>query len=271
MALGLRDQLFAELGVPLPTPRVRVRGGLEARQVLLSVHEVPAQLLALPSDLTDATAVEYVRDQTLALLRARAADFIGLAEVQRLLDELEQFAPATVRNVVPRPVSLVVLADVLRRLVEERVSIRDLRAVLEALSTVASTEKDPLNLAEHVRGHLRRAITFQLTGGARELCVVMLDASIEDTVRRAITRTPAGSFLALPPQASRDVRASVRRALDSAAEVPADGAPRAILTQPDIRRFVRKVLEVEHPDVWVVSFAELLPEVAFKPIARAVP
>ncbi len=44
-----------------------------------------------------------------------------------------------------------------------------------------------------------------------------------------------------------------------------------VLTQPDIRRFVRKLLEPEIPDAWVVSFAELLPEVTLKPVARAVP
>ena len=49
------------------------------------------------------------------------------------------------------------------------------------------------------------------------------------------------------------------------------GQPAVILTQPDIRRFVRKLIEPEMPDVWVVSFAELLPEVALKPVARAVP
>src|SRR5208282_3570012 len=105
----------------------------------------------------------------LDLLRARAADFLGLAEVQRLLDELEQFAPATVRNVVPKPVSLVLLTEVLRRLLEERVSVRDLRTILEALSTIAVTEKDPLSLAEYVRGQLRRAITFRLTAGQGRL------------------------------------------------------------------------------------------------------
>ena len=78
-----------------------------------------------------------------------------MAEVQRLLDELEPFAPATVRNVVPKPVSLVLLTDVMRRLVEEGVSVRDLRGVLEALSGVAATEKDPLNLAEYVRSQAR--------------------------------------------------------------------------------------------------------------------
>jgi type III secretion protein V len=243
--------------------------------VLLSVHEVPAQLVVVPGGALDEQAVERVRGEVVALLRARAADFLGLAEVQRLLDELEQFAPATVRNVVPRPVSLATLADVLRRLLEERVSIRDLRAVLEALAGVAAAEKDPLALAEHVRSQMRRAITFRLTGGAGEVGVVLLDPVVEDTVRRAITKTPAGAFLALPPQASRDVRASVRRALEPlvAAAAATGGGAQApcILTQPDVRRFVRKIIEVDWPDVWVVTFGELLPEVTIKPVGRAVP
>jgi type III secretion protein V len=204
----------------------------------------------------------------LALLRTRAADFLGLAETQRLLDELEQFAPATVRNVVPKPVSLTLLTDILRRLLEERVSIRDLRGILEALSTVAATEKDALNLTEYVRGTLRRLITFRLTRGAGQLEVVLLDAVIEDTIRRAITRTAAGAFLTLAPQAQRDVIGAIRRAVDGApARDP--GAPLVILTQPDVRRFVRKLLESELADVQVVSFAELLPEVSLRPIARA--
>ncbi len=268
MAIGLRELLFAELGVPLPAPRVHVRPGLGARIVLLSLQEVPARVLQVPAELEGEALTAWVRDAALGLLRERAADFLGLAEVQRLLDELEQFAPATVRNVVPKPVGLVLLTEVLRRLVEERVSVRDLRAILEALSTLAATEKDALSLTEYVRGQLRRAITFRLTAGQSRLDVVVLDPLIEDTVRRAITRTPAGAFLTLPPQAARDVITSIRRAL---ASVPVgEHAQRpVVLTQPDIRRFVRKLLEPELPDVWVASFAELLPEIALKPVARA--
>ncbi|HSY23261.1 MAG TPA: flagellar biosynthesis protein FlhA [Polyangiaceae bacterium] len=267
-ALDLRMRLFAELGVPLPAPRVRVRQEIEPRSAVLSVHEVPTAAFALPEGIADDERVPWLADRALAVLRTRAADFLGLAEVQRLLDELEQYAPATVRNVVPKPVTLVLLADVLRRLVEERISVRDLRGVLEALSAVATAERDPLNLAEYVRSQMRRAITFRLTAGTPALDVVLLDSLLEDTVRRAITRTPAGAFLTLPPQAARDVLTSVRRAVLEAA---ATERPAVILTQPDIRRFVRKLIEVEMPAVTVVSFAELLPEVSLKPVARAVP
>ncbi|MDB5214740.1 MAG: Flagellar biosynthesis protein FlhA, partial [Myxococcaceae bacterium] len=275
-ALGLRDRLFADLGVPLPPPRVRAAAGLPARHAVVSLFEVPARVVPVPEGTDDTQAVAMITEVAAELLRARAADFLGLAETQRLLDELEQFAPATVRNVVPKPVSLTLLTDILRRLVEERVSIRDLRAILEALAGVATTEKDPLNLTELVRAQLRRALTFRLTRGANQLGVVLIDPTIEDTVRRAVTRTPAGAFLTLAPAAARDVVASLRRAVTEASAHAGGpggsgtaGMPPVFLTQPDIRRFVRKLVESDLPDAVVVSFAELLPEVTLRPLARA--
>jgi type III secretion protein V len=261
----LRDALFGELGVPLPPPRFRVDAGLPLHHARVALFEVPGPELHVPPHEADPAAL--LAEHALASLRARASDFLGIAETQRLLDELEQLAPAIVRNVVPKPVPLPVLADVLRRLVEERVAVRDLGAILEALATFGATEKDPLVLTEHVRTQLRRPITFRLTGGTGDLGVYLLDPIIEDTIRRAITRTPSGAFLTLPPASARDVVAAIVRAFGEAA--PRDGAPRVVLTQPDIRRFVRKLLDTELRDAEVVSFAELLPEVNLRPLARA--
>jgi type III secretion protein V len=272
--VGIREELFDDTGVVLPMPRVRVQPKLPARHAVLSIYEVPAKVVSLPDDVIDAKVPTYLADAVRALLRTRAADFLGLAEVQRMLDELEQVAPATVRNVVPKPVSLTLLVDVLRRLAEEGVSIRDLRAILEALATMAATEKDPLTLTELVRSQLRRFITFRLTRGAGSLGVYLLDPVIEDTIRRSITRTPNGAFLTLAPAASRDVIASVRRALEEPlppGERRDTAAPRVVLTQPDIRRFVRKLLDADFPDLVVVSFAELLPEISLHPHGRAHP
>jgi type III secretion protein V len=261
---ALRELMFRELGVPLPRGRLVENRELPERTVLLSLFEIPARLISVPAEITDAQVPAFLIGASMPLLRQRAADFLGIAETQTLLDQLEQVAPATVRQVVPKPVSVPLLTDVLRRLLEERVSVRDLRGILEALSAVATSEKDPLNLAEFVRTQLRRAITHGLTRGARELPVLIVDAPIEETIRGAIQRTPAGSFLALSPAAGRDVVQAVRRALES---VPPE-TPAVLLTQPDIRRFVRKLLEVDLPDLVVVSYAELLPEVSLRPAAR---
>ena len=71
--------------------------------------------------------------------------------------------------------------------------------------------------------------------------------------------------MTLAPAAARDIVSAVRRALPS----ERGESPLVVLTQPDIRRFVRKLLELDLRDVRVVSYAELLPEVAIRPVAKA--
>jgi type III secretion protein V len=264
----IRERIFADLGVSLPPCRVRTGPTLPERHAVISLFEVPARVMTIAPETAGDAAVAQIEAASVALLLARASDFVGIAETQALLDQLEQIAPALVRQTIPKPLGLPLLTDVLRRLVEERVSIRDMRAILEALSVVANTEKDPLNLTEFVRGQLRRATSYRLTSGRPELSVYLLDPAIEETVRHAITRTAAGSFLTLAPAAGRDIVAAVRRALASPG--PPSGASAAvILTQPDIRRFVRKLVEVDLPEVTVVSFAELLPEISLRPLGKA--
>src|SRR6185503_14457403 len=135
-ATALREIVFRDLGVPLPPARVMVRPELPPRHVVLSLSELPARVLELPGDVSDQKVAEVVVGHALVTLRERAVDFLGISETQALLDQLEQLAPATVRQVVPKPIAVTQLADVLRRLVEERLSVRDLKGILEALALV---------------------------------------------------------------------------------------------------------------------------------------
>ncbi len=263
----VRERLFAELGAPLPPAAVRVSDQLPSRRVVLSVFEVPFRVVDVREEDDAEERLASVERFMTAALRERASDFVGIAETQMLLDQLEQVAPPLPRQVVPKPISLALLADILRRLVEEGVSIRDLRGILEALATAPPTDKDPLSLAEFVRSHLRRATTFQLTGGLPSLAVYLLDPEVEETVRGAVQRTPSGSFLALSPKAARDILTSIRQVVAGAP--PPAGHPAVLLTQPDVRRFVRKLVEAEFPEMRVVSYAELMPEISLRPLGRA--
>jgi len=271
-AAAARELVFRQLGVPLSQAPLLSSHELPPRHVVLSLQELPALVIAIPSEVADTDVAEFVLSKILPVLSARAHDFLGLTEVQQLLDQLEQHAPASVRQVVPKPVSLVTLTEVLKRLVEEGIGVRDLKLVLEALAQVGSTERDPLNLTEFVRSQMRRAITHKLTGGQPELEVCLLDPQIEDTIRGAVSRTAAGSFLTLAPAAGRDIVDAVKRALGRArpgALGPAPLGPMVLLTQPDIRRFVRKLVETDLPLVNVVSYADLLPELNLRPLATA--
>ncbi len=261
---AVRELVFRDLGVPLPACVTQINPDLPARHAVLSLYEVPTQVFALTGQ-ADNDVAQHVMDRVLPTMRSRAADFIGIAETQVLLDRLEQVAPATVRQVTPKPVSLTLLADVLRRLVEEGVSVRDLKGVLESLAQVATADKDPLNLTEYVRSQMRRHLTYEITGGTPELRVIMLSPEVEESIRGAISRTSAGSFLTLSPAAGRDIVRAARVALEQALAEAATSP--VLLTQPDIRRFVRKLLENDLRDLKVMSFSELLPEINLKQAA----
>jgi type III secretion protein V len=256
----LRRTLFIELGITLPTVHVRPAPDLPPHDYVVSLQEVgvahgrhdprgpepgdPASVIA--SILGDA-------------IRRRGHELLGLQEVQAMLDQLDRTNPALVRNVVPKPVTLPLLTDILRRLLEEQVSIRPLREILEALATYAATERDPLALTELVRASLRRQITHRYAPDG-ELHVYLLDPAIEDTVRDSIQRTPNGSYLAMPPELAKDVIDAVRRGCD--------GPTPLLLTQADVRRFVRRLVEVELPEVVVLSYQELAPEATLQPVGR---
>jgi type III secretion protein V len=266
----LRGRVFRERGVPLPQARIVVDAALPLGHVVLTIHEVPAHVLEVPGTLGGAELAAFVEERLGALLVARAGDFLGIAETKALVDGLERRFPATVRAVVPKVIDVAELAEVLRRLVEEDIGVRDLTHILEALARAPQTEKDPAALTEHVRAELRRALTFDVTGGAPELEVVLLDSSLEETIRSAVSKTSAGSFLTLAPAAARDIVLAITRAQgDGAPTGPQGPKPAVVLTRPDIRRFVRKLLETDLPEVRVLSFGELLPEIALTTRGRA--
>jgi type III secretion protein V len=173
---------------------------------LVQLHEIPAARFSVPEATSLSDACALIASTVLPLLRRRAADFISMAETQALLDQLEQVAPAPVRQVLPKPLSLGTLAEVLRRLVEEQVSIRDLKSVLEALGQVAHAERDPLQLAEYVRTQLRRSLSHAITNGHGRLGVVLLEPSLEDVIRRLAHR---GRSLPDPLSPSRSGRGAV--------------------------------------------------------------
>jgi type III secretion protein V len=160
------------------------------------------------------------------------------------------------------------LSDILRRLVEEGISVRDLKGILEALAQVAGADKDPLNLAEYVRSQLRRAITYQLTEGRPVLRVVLLSQDIEEAVRGAISRTAAGSFLTLNPATAREVASAIVRALQNARSTVGNERV-VVLTHADVRRFVKKLIEADAPQIDVIAFTELLPELRLETAGTA--
>jgi type III secretion protein V len=201
-----------------------------------------------------------------AVLRRYAREFLGVQEVQTMLDQLEKAFPATVKEVVPKVVSVLKLTDILGRLVEEEISVRDLRGILQAIAENGQTEADSVMLTEHVRSALKRYVSHKYARGTNTLVVYLLDPQIEEAIRGSIKRTSAGTHLALEPDIAQEIVQAVK---NECGHLPPTAQRPVILTAMDIRRYVRKLLEYEfNPPFSVVSFQELSPELNIQPVAR---
>ena len=206
---------------------------------------------------------EKVISLNLYLVLARhASDFIGLQETKFLLDKMEERAPDLVHEAT-RLLTLQKIAEIFKRLVQEQISIRDLRAILESIIAWAPKEKDLIMLCEYIRTSLSRQISYKYCAGQNILPAVLLEPNVEEVIRKSIRQTSAGSFLALDPQSSKSILADAKRALGNR-----KGKNVVIIASIDIRRYVRRLIESEFFDVAVLDYQELTPEISVQPVDR---
>lgn len=210
------------------------------------------------------TALEVMILHLSKFYRQYASEFIGIQEVRAVLEFVEKSFPDLIKEVT-RLVPLQKLTEILKRLVQEQISIKDIRTILESLSEWAQTEKDTILLTEYVRSSLKRYISYKYSLGQTVLSVYLLDPEIEDMIRGAIKQTSAGSYLALDPDSVQLILHSMRTTIQP---TPPGGQPPVLLTAIDVRRFARKLIEGEFPDLPVVSFQEIVPEIRIQPLGR---
>lgn len=196
--------------------------------------------------------------------KQHGSEFIGVQEVRSILEFIEKSYPDLVKEVT-RLVPLQKLTDIFKRLVQEQVSIKDLRTIMEALSEWAQSEKDTVLLTEYIRSSLKRYISYKYSLGQSILSVYVVDPEIEDMIRGAIKQTSAGPYLALDPDSVQLILQAMRRTI---APYTVGAQPPVLLTAMDVRRFARKLIEGEFPDLAVLSYQEIVPEIRIQPLGR---
>lgn len=297
----LRDEIFYELGVRVPGIRVRTHVAyLPAGGYSILVDEVPAgagqvmpgalYVLSPPDELSfldlqlepavePATGrpisrvaeagrsrlelaqvpmrrpTELIVDHFRRILRTRAASLLGVQEVQGLLEGLEAQAPVLVKEALQK-VPLPLLTEVLRKLIQEQVSIRNMRVILEAL--VSPTAKgDATALAERCRQALHRYLSHKFAPSG-PLYAYLVDPEVEEALRGT---GPRGSTPA--PERVAEILEGVRRIATEGRAV--------LLTAPDVRRALRRLIEGAFPEVAVLTYGELDMELQIRPLGRLAP
>ncbi|MFC4297769.1 type III secretion system export apparatus subunit SctV [Castellaniella hirudinis] len=198
------------------------------------------------------------------VLKKYSSDFIGIQETRFLLTAMEDRFPDLVKEAL-RVMPVQKIAEIMQRLVSEDISVRNLRAVLEALIEWGQKEKDSVLLTEYVRVSLKRHISYKYSSGQNILPAYLLAPNVEETVRGAIRQTSAGSYLALDPNATKKLVENIRKTVG---EISANSRKPVLLTSMDIRRYLRKMIEQDLYELPVLSYQELTQEINVQPLAR---
>lgn len=248
-----------------------VESDVDGEETLDPAFGMPARWIAVServvAEASGWTVVEpgtVLSTHLMEVLKAHAADLLGRQDVQELLDTLKQSYPALVEEVVPARVPVGTLHRVLQRLLRERVPIRDMVTILEALADVADRTKEPEALTEHVRRALGPVIAESHADSDGAIRGITVGPKLEAALARLFSPRPGEGNDVVEPGAMTRALAFLDQLVR---EHTRDGRPRPLITSPTMRVGIRRLLEPVLPNVPVLSLGELPPQVNIESLA----
>ena len=199
------------------------------------------------------------------IIKSHMAELLSYGEVQKLLDDIGDANKKLVEDLVPDRVSVTTVQRGLQQLLTERVSIRDLPTILEAIGEAVGYTQSITQIVEHVRTRLARQICHAHQSYAGYLPLVALSPQWEDAFANALIGNGEDKQLAMPPSDLQDFIQALRMAFDQAA---ASGDVPVLLVSPGNRPYVRSVVERVRPQTVVMSQAEVHPQARLKTLAQ---
>jgi len=207
--------------------------------------------------------VEYISKHFTEIIKRYADEIMTRQNVQSLIELVKNTNAAIVRELIPDMLSLGQVHKVLQLLVRERVSIRDLSTILERLADYAHLSRDINILAEYVRQSLARQICETYVDKEGVITVVTIDPSLEEVMIGAIHQSEYGSFLALDPNVGERILVQISSQMQNFRRMKL--LP-VVLCSPRLRPHFKRFIERSFPDVAVLSYNEIVPQVKVQSI-----
>jgi flagellar biosynthesis protein FlhA len=199
------------------------------------------------------------------VLKSHMAELLSYAETKKLLDDLPPENKKLVEELIPSQISVTGTQRVLQTLLGERVSIRDLPAILEGIAEAVGHTKNALYITEHVRARLARQLCHANLAPGGYLPLIALSPNWEQAFAESIVGQGEERQLAMAPSQLQQFIQQVREGFDEASgknEVP------VLLTSPQIRPFVRSIIERFRPQTVVMSQNEIHASVRLRTLGQ---
>ncbi|WP_079529862.1 flagellar biosynthesis protein FlhA [Halobacillus hunanensis] len=297
----IRRQLAIELGIVIPVVRIRdniqlgpneyrlkVKGNQVAQGELLLDHflamspggddesiegiDTLEPAFGLPAkwiteelkdeaELSGYTVVDppsVVSTHITEVIKQNAHALLGRQETQQLITHLKESYPILVEEVTPDPLSIGDVQKVLAKLLRENVSVKNLPVIFETLADFGKMTNDSELLAEYARQALATQITTQYRKGDNTIRVITVSGTVEKLIADHIQQTEHGSFLSLDPESQSTIVQSIGAQVE---QVSLQEETAILLCSPAVRMYMKQLLDRFLPQVVVLSYNELDPNV----------
>lgn len=187
------------------------------------------------------------------ILRDHASSMLGYDEVQMLLDNLGEKSPKLVEDLVPKALPIGTITKVLQNLLQEGVSIKDIRTISETLLDAANTSQDADTLTATVRVSLRRMIVQGINGMRPELSVFTIDSKLEQLLQKSVQGNNDG-YLMIEPGLAERLQKGVK---ESAQKLQAIGLPAVLVVSKGLRTMLARLFASSVSDLHVIAYEEI--------------
>ena len=255
MAINPGQALGKLEGIPTKEPAF----GLEAVWIEPSQRDYARTLGYTVVDAATAVATHLN-----TLLRNNSTELLSHDETQQLLDKVAARSPKLVEDLVPGKLPLATITKVLQNILEESVSVRDMRTIIEVLSSESGNTQDPDDLTAAVRPRLGRMIVQGLIDVNTSLPVITLNPTLEQMLHNILQQSSRGQGLVIEPNLAEGLFNALS---ENTQKVENQGHPAVLVVSPGIRPWLAKIIRHRLPDLTVLSYSEIPDDQAVKVVA----
>ncbi len=199
------------------------------------------------------------------VVKDNMADLLSYTETQKLLDELSDAHQKMISDLVPSQITIGSLQRVLQNLLAERISIRDLPAIIEAVAEGAQATRNVNMITEHVRSRMARQLCDQYSNILGMIPMITLSGEWEAAFAGSLIGEGDEKSLSMPPSQLQDFIQKVRAKYE---QLAAQGENPVLLTSPYIRPYVRSIIERFRPQTTVMAQSEIHPKAKIKTLGQ---
>ena len=198
------------------------------------------------------------------LLRNNAPELLGHDETQQLLDKVAAKSPKLVEDLVPAKLPLATVTKVLQNILDDGVSVRDMRTIIEVLSTESGHTQNADELTAAIRPRLGRMIMQGLVDVNDSLPVMTLNPSLEQILHNIIQQSSNPQNLVIEPKLAEGL---FKALTTNSQDVENQGHPAVLVVSPAIRPWLAKIIKHRISDLTVLSYGEIPEDQAVNVIA----